>query len=134
MLKPCAHETCGELSDSTYCDDHVPPRDDVFRRSKSRAGSGYDSAWDRLSVQARKLSPFCAWCNTTEDLTADHSPTAWKRKERGLPIRLQDIQVLCRSCNAKAGAARGGEVTREDFASAPPGRVPFANRFENGSQ
>lgn len=69
--------------------------------------NGYTPAWDRLSKQARGLQPWCSDCGTPDDLTADHSTTAWHRYERGLPIRLQDIDVVCRTCNAERGPARG---------------------------
>ena len=99
LLKPCV--TCGQPSDQARCTEHRP----TAGTRPSRA-AGYDARWDRLSRQARKLQPFCTDCGATEDLTGDHSPEAWARKERGLPIRLQDIDVRCRSCNSRKGAAR----------------------------
>lgn len=96
LMKPCI--TCGEPTSSSYCEEHNP--------KPSRTARGYDAAWARLSRRARKLSPHCEHCGATHDLTTDHSPEAWKRKSAGLQIRLQDVRVLCRSCNSKAGAAR----------------------------
>lgn len=110
MLSTCA--TCGELCEGTYCPAHSP----ADRRPKDRNARGYDAAWARLSRRARRLQPFCTTCGTTEDLTVDHTPEAWRRREAGKPIRLEDIAVLCRSCNSKAGAARG-EKTRGDGAT-----------------
>lgn len=103
MLKTCA--TCGELSDQSYCPAHQPKRKDT--RVKDKLAAGYDYQWSKLSRRARRLQPFCTDCGTPKDLTADHTPEAWKRKEQGKPIRLQDIEVVCRSCNSKRGAARG---------------------------
>lgn len=103
MLSTCA--TCGELTEHSYCEEHTPKVKDT--RSKRRQEQGYDYKWVKLSQRARRLQPFCLDCGTTEDLTADHTPEAWKRKEAGKPIRLQDIEVVCRSCNSKRGAARG---------------------------
>lgn len=100
MLTACA--VCGEPSDQANCEAHRPPD----TRGKNRRRSGYSAAWDRLSKRARREQPFCSVCLTTEDLTCDHSPEAWERKEQGLPIRLQDVDVLCRACNASKGAAR----------------------------
>lgn len=74
---------------------------------------GYDATWDRLSLRARKLQPFCSDCGSVHDLTADHTPEAWARKARGQSIRLRDIDVVCRRCNAERGAARG-ESARAD--------------------
>lgn len=103
LLKPCL--SCGELSDETRCDEHRAVR---LRMPKGSATSrGYDYQWTKLSARARKLQPFCSDCGRVDDLTADHSPEAWDRKERGLIIRLKDIDVLCRPCNTKRGAARG---------------------------
>lgn len=42
-----------------------------------------------------------------DDLTTDHSAEAWQRHELGLSIRLRDVAVVCRRCNAERGAARG---------------------------
>lgn len=104
LLKVCL--TCGQVSDEPRC---------IMHRStpmpKASAHSrGYDSAWTKLSKRARELQPFCEDCGATKDLTADHSPEAWKRKEQGKTIRLCDIAVVCRSCNALRGAARGEKM------------------------
>lgn len=101
LLRACA--ACGELSEDTNCHEHR--RKDT--RGKNRRDQGYDAAWDRLSAQARRKQPFCSIPGCTDsDLTVDHSPEAWKRKAEGKPIRLQDVEVLCRSHNSKRGAAR----------------------------
>jgi hypothetical protein len=42
-----------------------------------------------------------------DDLTADHTELAWQRFDAGKTIRLQDIDVVCRSCNSARGEARG---------------------------
>lgn len=109
MLSACA--TCGELTEGTYCEDHRPKD----TRGKNRRDSGYDAAWDRLSARARRLQPFCSvpGCTST-DLTVDHSPEAWERKAQGKPIRLCDVEVLCRSHNSIAGAARGQRARDRD--------------------
>lgn len=97
------------------CEDCTPKRDS--RRKDYGRGTpterGYDAAWRRLSARARRLSPFCEDCGTTDDLTADHTVIAWQRKAEGKPIRLQDIAVVCRTCNAERGAARGDGATDE---------------------
>lgn len=60
----------------------------------------------RIVRRARRLQRFCTDCGATEDLTVDHSEEAWRRRARGLSIRLCDVQILCRSCNSRKGAAR----------------------------
>lgn len=104
-LKPCLR--CGEPTPRTHCDEHRPKPP-----PKSPRHYGYDAAWDRLSKRARRLQPWCLDCGATDDLQADHTPSAWQRKEQGLAIRLQDIAVRCGPCNRAAGAARGKAVTR----------------------
>src|SRR5699024_1621759 len=74
---------------------------------------GYDERWRRLSERARRLQPGCSDCGTPHNLTADHSIEAWNRHERGLPIRLQDIDVVCMDCNLERGPARGPDATDE---------------------
>lgn len=100
MPKPCL--VCGEPSTESRCPDH---RLDAHHQSADERG--YNSRWRRLSEKARKLQRFCSDCGTTTDLTADHSPEAWRRHNAGKPIRLRDIDVVCRPCNARRGKTRG---------------------------
>lgn len=100
LLKPCL--ICDELSEQSRCEEHRLKQG----KKKSASERGYDFAWQRLSKRARRLQTFCSWCGSVEDLTTDHTPEAWTRKAQGLPIRLEDVDVLCRSCNAIKGAAR----------------------------
>lgn len=67
---------------------------------------GYDTAWTRLSKRARTKQQFCSDCGATDGLQADHTPQAWERHAQGLPIRLEDIDVVCGQCNRARGAAR----------------------------
>jgi 5-methylcytosine-specific restriction protein A len=67
---------------------------------------GYDTSWRKLSERARRIQPWCSDCGTDRDLTGDHSAEAWRRKAEGKPIRLQDVDVLCRGCNTKRGKQR----------------------------
>ena len=98
------------------CPDCHPPRERTARRimSESRRGTaksrGYDEAWTRLSRRARRLQPWCSDCGREDQLTADHSPEAWARRERGLAVRLEDIDVVCVTCNAERGPARGPDA------------------------
>ena len=101
LPKPCL--ICGEPCPTGRCPDHPPKT--TPRPSRT---IGYDAAWDRLSKKARQLQPFCTDCGTTHNLTADHLPSAWHRKEQGLTIRLQDIDVVCATCNKRRGTSRPG--------------------------
>lgn len=117
LLKPCV--TCGELSDQPHCIEHR-----LQRSPKPGATElGYDYAWQKLSARARKLQPFCEDCGATDDLTADHSVEAWKRKAAGKVIRLRDISVVCRRCNSERGAARGERAS--DEWRTPGGQTPL---------
>ncbi len=97
-MRPCL--TCGEPSTGPRCDEHT-----TDPKASSRA-RGYTTSWDKLSKRARRLQPFCSNCGSTEDLQADHSPAAWAAKAAGKPIKLPMLDVLCRSCNSRKGAAR----------------------------
>ena len=106
--------TCGTpyergASKRGRCPSCLPP--DTRPGKVNRLASGYDAAWTRLSSRARRLQPFCSDCGRLDDLTADHTPEAWQRKAAGLPIRLRDVDVVCRSCNTARGAARGEKVS-----------------------
>ncbi len=99
MLKPCIE--CGELSDAARCPEHA-----TVKFVAPTTARGYGSAWQKLSARARRLQPFCSDCGATDDLTADHSPEAWERVAAGLPVRLADVDVVCRGCNSRRGRAR----------------------------
>lgn len=108
-LLPCLD--CGRPSPASRCDEHTVDRRPPKANTKAR---GYDHVWRKLSERARRLQPWCSDCGTVEDLTTDHSPEAWKRKANGLPIRLADVDVVCRPCNGKRGPARETAEARGD--------------------
>lgn len=110
---PTVCPDCGrvyERDDTTAaCPDCKPvrtARPNHYARGSATA-RGYGYAWRKLSERARRLSPQCEDCGATTDLTADHSAEAWLRHERGQVVRLRDVAVVCRRCNAERGAARG---------------------------
>ena len=82
---------CGTPSPASRCTVHVVVKPSATAR-------GYDSKWQALSKQARKLQPWCSRCGADRDLTADH--LVWPA------ITIADVEVLCRRCNSSKGAAR----------------------------
>lgn len=116
ILRPCL--SCGTPAELSRCPDCAPPKPVVTTTLTGRA-AGYDNAWDKLSKRARRLQPFCLSCGSTTDLQCDHTPEAWRRKAAGKPIRLRDVQVLCRDCNVAAGPARGPRVRSEALGGTP---------------
>lgn len=119
--------TCGDTfdrpDDVAQCTRCKPQRNArpvaVYTKSRPEA-RGYDRTWRKLSRRARKAQPFCTDCRTPEDLTADHSPEAWARYDSGKVIRLEDIDVVCRRCNADRGAARGETIDQHPGAPRLP--------------
>lgn len=110
LRTPCID--CGEPVKATRCDEcaREADRHRIRKHAPKKASPkarGYDERWRRLSRRARLLQPFCSDCGATDDLQADHSPEAWERHEKGLPLRLADVDVVCGRCNRKRGAARG---------------------------
>lgn len=110
--RPCLD--CGTPTRSgSRCDDCQTTHNRAHEQTRpGKTARGYDGNWKRLSARARRLQPFCSNCGTTENLTCDHTPEAWRRRARGQVIRIQDVDVLCMDCNIAAGAARGKNVTR----------------------
>jgi hypothetical protein len=106
-LKLCTYPTgagtCGEPCTDGRCAAHRPVKDQTKR--PTRAQTGYTSAWDRLSAQARRLQPWCTDCGTKNDLTADHL--------RWPALRIEHVDVVCRSCNSARGETpRDGKLHR----------------------
>src|SRR5439155_430834 len=79
------------------------------RRRGSAHQRGYTLEWQRLARAAIAAHPYCSRCPATTDLTADHITPLSK----GGKNVLQNIQVLCRSCNSSKGG-RGGRSTTEN--------------------
>ena len=106
VLIPCLD--CGEpTGNGQRCPEHDQARKAAqVRPRRTFRQRGYDGAWDRLSRRARRAQPFCSECGATENLTTHHTDEAWRRHDRGLPVRLQDVAVLCGPCNTRAGSTR----------------------------
>lgn len=120
--RPCT--VCGEPHHGAgRCPDCARAAD-ARRPRASATARGYNARWERLSAKARRLQPFCTDCGTREDLTCDHSPEAWDRIARGLAVRLRDVDVVCRGCNARRGAARGPLSPQGRHPLADPSRTP----------
>lgn len=130
LMKPCM--VCGDVSDQTYCEQHRLKVKDS--RPKPSIAVGYDQTWRRLSERARRMQPWCSACGTADDLTADHSPEAWQRKQRGLPIRVKDVDVLCRSCNSKKGSARTRGVDPHPSRPSPKADGDLSITYPGGYQ
>ena len=108
MMRACAH--CGEPTElygrCEGCTASPVAQAPGRHPSKSSTARGYGTAWRKLSERARRAQPWCSACGSHDDLTCDHSPEAWERYLAGKPIRLVDVDVLCRRCNAEKGRAR----------------------------
>lgn len=105
LLRPCL--TCGEPSPESRCPDHAYAHART-RERETPEQRGYDSAWRRLSRRARSRQNFCTRCQSTRNLSVDHLPSAWWKKEHRLPITLRDVQVVCAKCQAELGSSRPG--------------------------
>ncbi|WP_281711780.1 hypothetical protein [Dermacoccus nishinomiyaensis] len=105
-LQPCL--ACGELSDQPRCEQHRATASQ--RRTLTFRQRGYDAQWDRVSREARRRQPWCSDCGGDGDLTADHTPEAWRRKAQGLAVRVEDVEVVCGPCNVRRGSSRPGSA------------------------
>ena len=133
VLGPCLG--CGEPTDGPRCPECSAENERAAERP-THTRRGYNAAWERLSRRARRLQRFCSDCGATEDLTVDHSPEAWARQARGLSIRLQDVEVVCRPCNSRRGRAKPhtGDsaprgVTPGQRHAGPAGESKFSSHF-----
>lgn len=93
---------CRTPAEATRCLDCEAQRPKVKRGERSNPASadrrGYTAAWRRLARSAIALQPWCSACHSPEDLTGDH--LRWPARS------LDDVDVLCRSCNSSKGAIR----------------------------
>lgn len=116
MMRPCLD--CGVPSPQTRCTDCAPTARAPRQHAVKTTARGYGNTWQKLSRRARRTQPWCLDCGARDDLTTDHSPEAWERHDAGLPIRLEDVAVVCRPCNSRRGQARpprGDEPTPTTF-------------------
>lgn len=99
-LKPCI--LCGEPSPRSRCPDH--------QNHKSSAGRHAvhlnNTRWKKLSRKLRRMQPFCSTCGAREDLTVDHIVPLTERPD--LAYDLDNLDILCRSCNSAKDAHLGG--------------------------
>ena len=125
--RPCTD--CGEPHEGAgRCPDCARAAD-VRRPRASREARGYGWRWRQLSIRARKRQPFCDVCGATKDLTTDHSEEAWRRHAQGLPVRLEDVRVMCRPCNARKGRARPPGHQGRDPEPGPSASPPVNRRL-----
>lgn len=91
---PCPTPGCTVLlAQGRQCSIHAP----IYTRHQR----GYTNDWLRLVRIAIKEQPWCASCGAQHDLTGDHiTPLS-----AGGMSTLDNVQVLCRSCNSRKGAA-----------------------------
>ena len=108
LPRPCL--ACGTPTPSTRCGPCEAERQDVVdARRGSPTARGYDAAFRRLSARARRLTPWCGdghLGGCVGLLTADHLPGSWEKIERGEPLTLTDLEVVCAGHNARRGARR----------------------------
>lgn len=127
-LKPCI--ACGEPGSNARCTDCQTAHDAKYTRKSVKVNAserGYDRRWRVLSERARRIQPWCTDCGTPDRLTGDHSPEAWERKAKGLPIRLRDIDVVCQACNNDRGSARPGGMRSTVGAATRAGQAESAS-------
>lgn len=104
--RPCGVHLCPEAAVRRgKCLEHARAADRKASQGRIRntgtgTERGYDSKWARLSKREIKKQPWCSWCETTWDLTADHIVPL----SRGGASSPDNVRVLCRSCNLKAAA------------------------------
>lgn len=124
-MRLCTYNNCGEPCEDGRCTEHRP----ATRPDRGTATQrGYNSAWSRLSKQARRLQPWCSDCGTKTDLTGDHL--------RWPALSLKDVDVVCRPCNSKRGAARsltGQAVDPQRLTKDPRCMANIFTLIENGS-
>ena len=97
--RPCAEPGCPTIvRGASRCALHQIHRPD--HRSRPSTARGYDSHWQRLVRIAVARSSYCAQCGTDTNLTGDHIIPLSK----GGTNTIENIHVLCRSCNSRKGA------------------------------
>ena len=90
---PCLY--CGVVSRGSTCRQctAVIQSHDINRQIRNKQ---YDYKWQKLSRYARTIQPYCSRCGSQRDLTADHILSL----ADGGQNTLENIMVLCRSCNS----------------------------------
>ena len=96
-LRPCLD--CGTPTQRTRCPAHTRALEAA--RPPRRAKGRYDARWVKLRAIAIRNQPWCSGYerppHPSNDLTGDHrDPLGGETRF----VRLEDIDVLCRSCNA----------------------------------
>jgi 5-methylcytosine-specific restriction enzyme A len=106
-MRPCID--CGDPTTGRNgrCDpcrqqvEHTHDRARIEQPNRFRE-RGYDARWIASRDGPALSSRSVATAGPVTTLTYDHLPGAWEQKV----ITLADVDVVCRSCNGKRGAAR----------------------------
>lgn len=72
------------------------------RRGAAREAFERSPEWRALSAEARRLQPWCSYCNEVDGLQADHIKPKSRFPE--LALDPSNVQVLCWPCNRKKAA------------------------------
>lgn len=114
--RPCI--ICGAPCEGARCEQHKLPA----RPKASPSARGYDRRWQAISRWVRAMSPVCANCGATSDLTVDHL------RPGKVVESLDDVQVLCRRCNARKGKPNQGGDPLPGVAEYPAPEAKFLSQ------
>jgi len=103
--KPCKHPGCPELTDKSYCSQHIK----IYEKQRGCPSErGYDRRWKAIRKRYLIAYPLCFECMRTgvlEPATEVHHIVPLRD---GGSSDYSNLMALCKSCHSKYTAKDGG--------------------------
>ncbi len=103
-LKPCRHQGCPNLSENTYCKEHIKLNNQQYDKHKRRKNSNkiYGRTWREIRDSYTKSHPFCEECYKNGIAIQVDEVHHIIPVSQGGTHGPHNLISLCKSCHTKA--------------------------------
>lgn len=91
-MKVCSTPGCPDLTNSTYCEAHLPPQMHRWHTSKRVSPPGWEKVRRRVLYAAKWK---CYRCGGRATIADHHLPMAWG----GAPLEKANLRAMCGRCH-----------------------------------
>ena len=109
--QPCKYPDCSKLTYGKYCEEHqklIDKNYNLYERDKVNQKFYQSAEWKALRKLKLSINPLCEECLKSRRFVkatmADHIKPI---NQGGLPLDINNLQSLCRSCHSIKSAKEG---------------------------